>query len=278
MPSLNLAINFHRAPGNVSQMKGATLLRYIANLVQGAAAGKNPANSVIASIENGAALGTGYLQQSCARMALSSGAGTVGPTIAGVAATQTWATSDTATMTAICAGIRANASINRIVTACNLTMRLTCGVVTAGQQVRIGAAVFTAVNGTPTLENTFDMSSGVAATIAASLVLAINRSTGCQGKYVACAASAVIDVCLSTNRAVGQSDSVQTFAPATITVQKPTPAVDAVGFIICNTPGLVGNEVRATIAGTGATITTPGTTNCLGGGQGGGTLPYFQLG
>lgn len=278
MPSLSLSLSLRRPIQNMSQAQGRTLLRYLARVLEGAASDKAPANFVTCTVENGAALGTGYLQQACARMALSSGAGTVGPTIAGVAATQTWATSDTATMTAIVAGIRANASINRIVTASNLTMRLTCGTVTAGQQVRIGTATFTAVNGTPTLENTFDMSSGVAATIAASLALAINRSTGCQGKYVACAASAVIDVCLSTNRGAVASDSVQTFAPATITVQKPTPAVDAVGFIICNTPGLVGNEVRATIAGTGATITTPGTTNFLGGGQGGGTLPYFQLG
>lgn len=274
MPSVNISISFKRPIQNMSQAAGATLLRYAAKWLDGAASGEQPANWAALTVENGNTLGVGGLQRACARMALSSGSGTVGPTIAGVAATQTWATSDTATMTAICSGIRANTSLNRIVTATDLTMRVTVGTVLAGQQLRVGNALYTAVNGTPTLENTFDMSSATAATIATSLALAINRSQGSQGRYVACASSAVVDICLSTERAALPIDSIQSFA-STMVVNKAYPARDGVGFIICNTAGLVGNEVRATIAGTGASIATPGSAGFLGGAQGGGTLPYF---
>jgi hypothetical protein len=278
MPSLNLCIAFKKPIQNMSQASGPTLLRYLAKFVEGAASGKMPATYAVATVENGEALATGFPAQAGARLIFASSSGDVGAEIAGTAVLVTWATSDTLSMTALCTAIRANASVNRVVTATDLTMRATVGVVTAGQQFKLGNALFTAVNGAAANFGTFDMSSGTAATIAANIAQAINRNPGTQGRYVAVSSGATLEVALSTERPVGPNDVLRSYAGSTLVVTKLTPARDGVGVIIATTPGQIGNEVRAVASGTNVTIATNGTSGQLGGGQGGGSAPYFTLG
>jgi hypothetical protein len=277
MPSLNLCIAFKKPIQNMSQAQGPTLLRYLANFVEGAASGKMPATYAVATVENGNALATGFPAQAAARLIFASSSGDVGAEIAGVEVLVAHS-ADTASMTAFCAAVRANASVNRVVTATDLTMRATVGVVTAGQQFKLGNALFTAVNGAAANFGTFDMSSGTAATIAANIAQAINRNPGTQGRYVAVSSGATLEVALSTERPVGPNDVLRSYAGNTLIITKLTPARDGVGVIIATTPGQIGNEVRAVASGTNVTIATNGTSGQLGGGQGGGSAPYFTLG
>lgn len=277
MPSLNICIGFKNPIQNMSQADGATLLTYLAKFVSGAASGKMPATYAVATVENGNALATGYPAQAAARLIFASSSGDVGAVIAGTTVVVAHS-ADTASMTAFCAAVRANASVNRVVTATDLTMRATVGVVTAGQQFKLGNAIFTAVNGTATNFGTFDMSSGTAATIAANIAAAINRNPGTQGRYVAVSSGATLEVGLSTERAVGPDDVLRSFAGSTLVVTKLSPTRDGVGLIIAVVPGQIGNEIRAAASGTNVTIATNGSAGLLGGGQGGGTAPYFTLG
>jgi hypothetical protein len=118
-------------------------------------------------------------------LALSGGSGAVGATLAGVAVTATWATSDTNSAALIAAAINSSstAKVKGMFRSSNLTATITCSGVTAGDTVDVCGSRFTATTGVPVNSYSgaylaaFDRSGSDAAT-ATALAAAINNFPG----------------------------------------------------------------------------------------------------
>ena len=148
MPNVNISISTRRPFGPL--MTGRRGLYALRDLIGEIIGGNTQSDSLIYSRNDAVALGSAaYPGQAVAGLVFSSGTGTVGCSIAGTAVTVTWATSDVASMTAWCAAVRANASVNQYVTAVNRCVAFTLASVTAGQGINICGIGFTAVNGAP---------------------------------------------------------------------------------------------------------------------------------
>ena len=99
--------------------KGRGALRKVANLLQGALSGANAVDGWM--IHNNVSAASA---RAVAGVTMATGSGTVGSVINGTTVSVTWATSDTASITAIVAALKANSTVNSFMTATNKLMKL----------------------------------------------------------------------------------------------------------------------------------------------------------
>jgi hypothetical protein len=144
MPNMSIQITSRRPFGPPRPRHNG--LSWLVNYLQSVASGTRSAEIVGVGYNDSSAVGSDYtLGPAIGMLVGSSGAGSVGGTIGGTAVTVTFATSDTVTAGLLAAAIRANTTVNKFVTASNLSMAITLASVTAGQTVIIGGQTFTAV-------------------------------------------------------------------------------------------------------------------------------------
>lgn len=190
-------------------------------------------------------------QNSSAFVLMSSGSGTVGPTVNGTAATVTWATSDTNTGTLIAAAVNAATAINGIALARNNVATVACSSVAAGDVISILGYKFTAYNGTTTDLFQFDMSSTDTAD-AAALATKINAAPGISALVCADAASGTVYIGLKPNISIG-TETCWTGA-TTMTVTNGSFAASATCMVMGLLPGIMGNAISISASGTGCTV------------------------
>lgn len=275
MPNVNISISTRRPLGPLAT--GRRGLQALADLLQEIIGGQAQSDSVIYSRNDTVAFGSAaYPGQAVAALVFSGGAGAMGATLAGTLVTTAFTSTDLATMTAWCAAVRANASVNQYVTAVNRVTAVTLASVTAGQGIIICGVSFTAVNGTPTAFGQFDMS-GTDTADAASLALAINRHPSLAGRVRAANSGAVLVVGLLESRDATPDERVVINGSTMTAANGLNFPAHSVGLILAMVPGAIGTEIRATASGTGVTIATAGTAGFLGTGTGGGTAANIAV-
>jgi hypothetical protein len=190
-------------------------------------------------------------------VALSSGSGTVGVYISGVAGTVTWATSDQASATALVAAINAltDAKVQGIVQAGRASFaQVTCASVAAGDTVTLSNVVLTAVAGTAGFAQ-FSKDTSDTAT-AASLVLAINGHPILGNYYHAVSSSGVVKIYPTypdASAPAGLGTEVLTSSNGT-TLAVVAQTADPSFAITAMRPGAAGNSISIIATGTGASI------------------------
>lgn len=268
MPNLNISVTSRKPFG--AQTSGARGLESLITYLQAARGGQNPASAVFYSRNDTTGLSSSNLAgQAVAGFVFATGTGDETITINGTDITATWATSDTATMTALMTAIRASSSLNQIVTATNILGKLTLASVAAGTTVRIFGIPFKAVTGTPVNFGDFDISGSDTAD-ATSLTLAINRHPSLSGVCRAVSDVGAVYVGFCTNRNPTSAEKITNPSASTITVNTATPVAGGVGMVLCTVPGVIGNCITAAVTGTNLSLITTGTAK-LGSGMGGGT-------
>jgi hypothetical protein len=186
-------------------------------------------------------------------MATASGAITI--TINGVAVgSETWATSDAATGTALCVDIvgSSDALVQNIVYACNLAATFTLASVAAGQYVEVLGYRFTAASPSSGLREDEFSISGTDAQDATALANAINARPGCNELVIATVSSAVVTVRQITGTSAA---GVLAKSGAGITLSGQLAATGTV-LITSQRPGVFGNCI--TLAATGTNTTASG--------------------
>jgi len=206
-------------------------------------------------------------------LAVSSGSGTVGATLNGVATTATWATSDTVAAALIANAINTSstAKVKGMFFANNLSMTITLASVTAGQYVDICGTRFTATNGVPPtiysgqLQNTFDIS-GADAADATALAAAINASPDMTQWVFAIPVSNAVRLfprkttytAASTSFAMPTGSrypvNIVTASAATFTLSGSQMVASAFVGIQAQAPGVIGNCFTIAASGTGITV------------------------
>lgn len=283
MPNLKIEFNVRRPLGLLrSSTVGSEAIRHLVSVLQRIEGGQAQSDGLLWSSNDDTSLGnTAFNGPAVAMLVMATSSGAVGATIGGVLSTVTWATSDTASQTALAAQLRALATVNRKVTATNKAAKFTVATVTAGQYVDVMGTRFTAITGTPVNAGEWDRSVSDTAG-ALSLSLAINRHPSTSMRFRAVSTLGVVWVFPSTDRAntANQMSTEQVTNPGsftTITIQNATAVAGPNLAIIAVTGGDIGNEVRATASGVNVSIVTAGTAGQLGHGVGGGILPVFLL-
>ncbi len=282
MPNVTITMNLKRPTGllNSSQL-GTDAGKYLIEALQEAVSGKNQCDGLIYSATDVEALGSiAYAGPAIAALVMASSSGAVGGTIAGVLSTVTWATSDTASSTALAAQLRALATINRKVTATNVAMRVTLASVTAGQYIDICGVRFMATAAAAVSFGEFSIA-GADTADATELCLAINRHPSTAMRYRAVSSAGLVYVFPTTARTIGPTQDkwaaiTNPGSFTTFTINTAIPTAGAVTAILATVPGDIGNEVRLTASGTNVTAITNGTAGFLGNGTGG-AVPYFNL-
>lgn len=272
MPVQRLTISTRRPFGDVRGDRPT--LRNLANWLEKVLSGEVQTDSVIFERNDTVALGDqSFAGQAIGALVLSGGAGAVGATIDGTLVTAAFAVSDINSMSLVMAAIRANASVNRKVTATNRVAQLTLASVLVNTTVVIFGITFTAVNGTPADFGQFDMS-GADAADATSLALAINRHPSLTGRVRAVSNAGAVYIAMLEDRTPNPADdeSLRNPSAATITLNAAVPAASAVGFVVASVPGDIGNCCTVVASGTGMTYATSNAGK-LGTGQGGGMSP-----
>jgi uncharacterized membrane protein len=281
MPNLRIELNTRRPLGLLrSRTVGSEALRQLVNALSSVECGQNQSDGVMWSCNDDTALGnTAFDGPAVAMLVMTGSSGAVGAQIGGVLTTVAWATSDTASQTALAAQIRALATVNRKVTATNVAAKFTIASALAGQYVDAMGTRFTAISTTPA--NAGEWQRGVSDTAdALSLSLAINRHPSTALRYRAVSVLGVVWVFCSTDRSLQPNKLEQVTNPgsfSTITIQNAVPVAGPNLAIIAVNSGDIGNEVRAVASGTNVTIVTAGSVGFLGHGTGGGILPVFLL-
>lgn len=259
MPSLTLTLSTDTQLAlERGQVIGPEALRYLNDVLTGAQSGHRGSNALVWCSNDSTALGEN-IAPSVGAFVLSSASGSVGGTIAGTSVTVTASGGDTATATALAAAIRANATVNRLVTASNLTMGVTLASVTAGQYIDVCGVRFTAKNGAPTLVGEFDMSGSDTAD-AASLALAINRHPALSLRFRAVSSAAVVRIAPYLDRPLTPMDRITNSANfSTFTAVVAEPTAGAYVLTMALNVGAVGNLIALVASGTGSTaIATSG--------------------
>ena len=278
MPNLTISITTKRQLGmGRSSAIGSEALRYLAMVTDDLGSGREPSDGVIWSQNDTTALGDQCcLAPACGVIVGSAFTGAVGATIDGTLITATAAGGDTATAALIAAAIRANASVNRKVTATNVGMQFTIASLLAGQYIDICNTRFTGVTTAPTQFGEFQR--GVSDTAdALSLSLAINRHPSLSMRWRAVSVAGVVHLFPTTDRVGRQFESViNSGGFSTITIQQAIPAAGVKVGIVAAVPGDIGNCITVVASGTGATYTTANAGK-LGDGKGGGVTPYLVV-
>lgn len=191
-------------------------------------------------------------QNAGAFVLLSSGSGTVGPTIDGTAATVTWATSDTNTAGLIVTAIHAAAGLNGIVLARQNVASVALTSVAAGDDISILGYRFTAASGTQTDLFKFDMSGDNTAD-ALALATKINAAPGLSSLVFADSVTSTVYIGLKPGVSIGANQTVLSNA-STMVVTNGTFAASAQVLMMAVTPGKVGNTCVISASGTGTSI------------------------
>lgn len=182
-------------------------------------------------------------------LATGSGAQTI--VINGVTAgSETWATSDTATMTALVADINAStdALVQHIVRACNLSMGITLASVAAGDYVDICGYRFTAVARAAVLGEAEFSQTGTDTQDATSLAAQINARAGLNQLVLATSSSGVVSV----RQLSGTTSAGNVFKSGSgITLSASSFSAGVTGLISAIAPGVLGNCVTLAVTGTG---------------------------
>lgn len=241
---------------------GQGALRHVINALQAIESGRHQSDSCVIQMADSSAVG----QRACAALVLSSASGSVGGVIAGTTVAVTASGGDTATATAIAAAINANSTVSQLARATNELIRATVGVITTGQSVNVCGVTLTGTNGAPSSVDGFDVSSGVAATIAGNLRAAINAHPSLAGRVVAVNSSTTLLIAVLAGRSPIQRTL---YGPSTLTITNNTPTAGSNLLVYAAAPGLAGNEIRVTATGTGVTAATNGSTGLMGSGTGG---------
>lgn len=272
MPNLRLSVNVRRpiVAGQWLQKEG---LQHILKFLEGCFAGTVECERVKWGYDDTVAIGAlAYASPAAAALVFATSSGTVGAVIGGASKTVTWATSDTASASALAAAIRADATVNRIVTATNKLAKLTLAAVLAGDSVVVWGKKFTAIANGATPRNDGEFSVGASDTASGTnLAAAINRHPALAGVCVAVSILGVVYVGHADDRAPLAFEALRAPSSTTIAVNVASPTAGAVTMLVCAVPGQVGNAIAATATGTNVTIATNGTTGYLGGGTGGST-------
>lgn len=275
MPNLNLSLSTRRPFGR--QWAGRRGLREVINWLQAVASGEVQSDSVWYNTQDAVALGaSAYPGQAAGVFILSDAAANAvtadvcGVTISVDAGGAPSAANSITTQTAWCALVRSTSTTNRKVTACNRVASATLATVLAGSGLSVCGVRFTAIDGTVSKVGEFDMSGNDTAD-ALSLATAINRHPSLAGRVRAVSNAAVVYIALLETRDPLPGESVVSYA-STITVASGTFGANAVGMVLAQVAGDIGNEVRfANATGTGASLATNGSAGFLGQGTGGGT-------
>lgn len=276
MPNAIFAVNYRRpfAPPlgqALTANNTPEIADWVSRFFEGVRSGALEVDFLQAGWADDVAVGSNAYASPAAAMLVGSGLSlAVGATIAGTLVTATAAGGDTNTMTLVAAAIRANTTVNRIVTASQREARMTLASVLAGTTVRVCGQVFTAVANAAAIAQFGDFNiDGTDTQDAAALALAINRHPSLAGRVLAIPNAAVVHVFLVEDRAPAPFERINTPSAATITVNVGEFTVGTRVAIIAAVPGPIGNEVRATASGTGMTIVTGGGAGFLGLGTGG---------
>ncbi len=212
-----------------------------------------------------------------ASAAFSGGSGTVGVTINGVAVTVTWATSDIASMTVLCAAINASVAplVQYTVQASNLRSQVTVGAVLTGSILRLGQYDFTGVATANLVQNWGDFSTvGTPTNIAANLATAINTHPLASKYWIAGSSGTLLTIWLlsTPSQADGStSTAMLTTTPATITIAA-QPAAAAVAAICSYRRDRLANCISLVASGTGSSVSSA----LLLGGAGGNAIPFQE--
>lgn len=237
-------------------------------------------NEMMASLSGSAGDGdfsfqydTAEVAHANAGLAVSSGSGSVGATLNGVATTATWATSDT-----VAAGLIANAiassttaRVKGMFLANNLTATITLASVLAGQYVDVCGTRFTATSGTPAQIHsgqnayTFDIAGSDAAD-ATALAAAINAAPNLSRFVFAVPVSNAVRLFArkatwssttstwSWPASSRQPKNIITASAATFTLSANTLAAGAFVGVQSVAGGAVGNVHTIAASGTGVTV------------------------
>lgn len=262
--SSQLAIH-HSSPltGPSAVRKRLVLLRLFYNFVFAVMTGTNRASGfdLIYNGEGGA--------KGTQTVVFSSGSGTVGVLVSNVSLTVTWATSDTASMTALAAVV--NASVNALVQfqvqMSNTLCTLTLASVASGTIVRLGQYDFTARANSGLVQNWGDFDiSGSDTADATALAAAISAHPAASKYWVATSAAAVVSVFLlsTPSQADGSTSTNVSATAATVTVSG-QPAAGATGVIASYKRDRVVNAITTVATGTGVTVGGSRITGGLGG-------------
>lgn len=283
MPNITISFNQRRQAGLLrSRAQGSDAGRWLLRALESAVNGTDQCDGLLWNANDDVSLGsTAHGGPAVGALVMATSSGTVGGSVCGTAITVTWATSDTASSTALAAAIRASTAINRRVTATNLSMRVTLATVTAGQFIDICNVRFTAVNGTPTDFGQFDMS-GTDTADATALCLAINRHPALAMRWRAVSAAGLVYVFPTSDRSGSVTGAkfeaiTNPGGFSTFTVNQAVLAAGPATAVLAIVPGDIGNECRLTASGTNVTAATNGTAGFLGHGTGGGVSQQFLL-
>lgn len=279
MPNAHFSVNYRRpfAPplGNPLSANGTpSIVDWWRRFIAGVDSGAIEADFVQVAWADDVAIGSNaYATPAAAMLIGATLTGPVGFAQLGPQATLTVtaAGGDVATLTALAAAVRANTTVNRLVTASQQECRLTLTTVLAGQTVRIFGQVFTAVATAADVRAFGDFNiDGADTADAAALALAINRHPSLAGRVVAISSASTVSIFLVEDRPAADFERITNPSAATIVVNVAQPTRGVRLAVIAAVPGAIGNEVRATATGTGATIATNNATaGLLGGGTGG---------
>lgn len=260
-------MDYGTAPGSTTiSRRASALFRRYANLIKaGAADAQADSEYVLAYSPNDPA------SASCA-LAMSAGSGAVGGIINGVTVTATAAGGDTNSCGLVAAAINAsaNALVQGLVTASNLSTLLTLASVTAGTEIRICGTRFVATSGVPPQIVSggnvcnFDISGSDTAD-ALALANAINASPGCSRFIFAVVSTNTVRLFARQWLFSGTATFAWPTAPgtpanfvdasaATVTVSATSLAASAFVGIIATQPGLFGNCMTIALSGTGVTV------------------------
>lgn len=271
MPSVNIHIA-HRRPIVGTQWTQKEGLRHLANFLQGVMANGRDADSVHWSFQDSVAPNTNDTTPGPAAglLTLSGGAGAVGATLGGTLVTAAYATSDANTAGLVAAAIRANATVNRFLTASNKIATATLTSVAPGTTVNVFGLTFTAIaNGaSPVQEGQFSVGANDTAA-ALNLATAINRMPGLAYRCRAVSITNAVHIGMWDDRTPLPYERINQPSASSIALTQGVPTASARVMVFANTPGQIGNFVTAVASGTGMTYATNGNAGQLGSGTGG---------
>ena len=218
-----------------------------------------------------------YASQAASLLVATAATGAVGGIVGATTVTVTAAGGDTATMTALAAAIRANATAGQISTATSSLAQLTCTTVAAGATVNVWNITFTAIGSAATPLVAGQFSAGVSdAACALNLANAINQHPALAARVTAVSVAGVVFIGrVDQFNAARPVERITSPTATTITIQAPVCVPGARCMVFASVPGLLGNEMRVAASGTGMTAATNNAVAGLCFGGGGGGLPAF---
>lgn len=275
MPNAFIQLNLRRPYGR-SLPTGPEALRHVINLLEQVASGEIGSDGVQFDYNDSVAVTDATTAGPAVAVLVGSGlSGSVGPTIAGTAVTVTAAVGDTETMAAILAAIKANTTVNPVVSGSTYVMQMTLASVAAGTTVQVCGQTYTAVAAPANITEFGHYNiDGTDTADATALARAINRHPSHGGGVRATSAAGVVYVAwLDDKRPPPPWVRINSPSASTITVNVGVPTQAALCMIFSRAWGLSSREIRCTVSGTGLTVASANT-GFLGGGSGGGTPTY----